>query len=422
MGQHLLVFQSLALLLGAGLIALPLARWSGVPDLLWFMAAGFLLGPEVGGLVSLSASPGVSNLVVTGGAVFMLYEGGRAIDWAVFRRIWQGVSLLAVGGTLLTALGVTALAVWWLGLPWLVAGLLGAVVASTDPATIVPLFARLRLPPRLAQLLIGEAALNDAVSALLVVLLVGALSVGAPGLPQVVALGLRMLVVGSAVGLGLGGLVQWGVAEGRRLAVWNAREAQVVSALPTMALAYLAAVSLGGSGFIAAFAAGLVRGNARALGLSPGEVHQAEHQSFLWHLGTLVRILLFGLLGAELAPAALLKAGWLGMLVALAMMLVLRPAVVWLTLLPDRWSHWRSSELWFASWVRETGVMAAALASLLIVERVPGASEVGAVTTMVLVVTMVVQVPSTGAWARRLGLIADAAGEVDPEGGSHLGA
>ncbi len=421
MGQHLLVFQSLALLLGAGLIALPLARWSKVPDLLWFMAAGLLLGPRVSGLVNLTEAPGVSTLVVTGGAVFMLYEGGRAIDWAVFRRIWQGVALLAVLGTVLTALGVAALAAWWLGVPWLVAALLGAVVASTDPATIVPLFAKLRLPPRLAQLLIGEAALNDAVSALLVVLVAGSLTgaVLSPG--GIVVLGLRMLVVGAAIGLIIGGLVQWGVAEGRRMAIWNAREAAVVSALPTMALAYLAAVSLGGSGFIAAFAAGMVRGNAHALGLSPSEGHQLEHQSFLWHLGTLVRILLFGLLGAEVVPSALVKVGWLGVLLALAMIVLLRPAVVWASLWPDRWARWRPSELWFASWVRETGVMAAALASLLVVERVPGAAEVAAVTTGVLVVTMLVQVPTTAAWARRLGLIAGPGGELGTEGGDRHG-
>lgn len=405
MGQHLLVFQSLALLLAAGLLALPLARRSGVPDLLWFMVAGFLLGPQVGALVQLSGNPGVSSLIVTGGAVFMLYEGGRAVEWRVLRRIWQSVALLAVAGTLLTALAVGVLAVWLLGLPWPVALLLGAVVASTDPATIVPLFARLKLPARLAQLLIGEAALNDAMSALLVVAIVGAgaggaINWGASGLGAV-----RLLLLGATAGLGIGGLVQWGVAEGQRLAVWNEREEAVVSALPTMATAYLAAVAIGGSGFVAAFAAGMVSGNAHILGLTPKQTHRAEHQTFLWHLGTVVRILLFGLLGAEVVPGAFAQAGWVGLAVAGGMILVLRPLVVWVTLWPDRRAKWRPAELWFCSWVRETGVMAAALASLLIVDRVPGATEVGAITTVVLVVTMLVQVPSTGWWAVRLGLV-----------------
>ncbi|MHB1981440.1 MAG: cation:proton antiporter [Sulfobacillus sp.] len=410
MGQHLLVFQSLALLLAAGLVALPLARWSGVPDLLWFMMAGFLLGPQVGGLVQLSGNLGVSSLIVTGGAVFMLYEGGRAVEWRVLRRIWQSVAVLAVVGTMLTALGVALLAVWLLGVPWVAAALLGAVVASTDPATIVPLFARLKLPARLAQLLIGEAALNDAMSALLVVLIVAASTGAAVGWAVTGLSAVRLLVLGAVAGLGIGGLVQWGVAEGQRLAVWNEREEAVVSALPTMAVAYLAAVAIGGSGFIAAFAAGMVSGNAHILGLAPKRTHQAEHQTFLWHLGTVVRILLFGLLGAEVVPAAFAQAGWVGLAVAAGMIVVLRPLVVWVTLWPDRWARWRPAELWFASWVRETGVMAAALASLLIVDRVPGASEVGALTTVVLVVTMLVQVPTTKWWAVKLGLVtADAA-------------
>lgn len=405
MGQHLLVFQSLALLLAAGLIALPLARASGVPDLIWFMAAGFLLGPRVAGLVQIFHNAGVTSLIVTGGAVFMLYEGGRAVDWRVLQRIWRSVAGLAMVGTLLTALGVAALAVSLLGLPWLVALLLGAVVASTDPATIVPLFARLKLPPRLAQLLIGEAALNDAMSALLVVLVVASGAGAAVNWASAGLAAVRLFVFGAVAGLGIGGLVQWGVAEGRRLAVWNEREEMVVSALPTMALAYLVATAVGGSGFLAAFAAGMVSGNAHLLGLAPRQTHQAEHQTFLWHLGTVVRILLFGLLGAEVVPAAVAQAGWVGIAVAGGMIFLLRPLVVWLTVWPDRRARWRPAELWFASWVRETGVMAAALSSLLIVDRVPGAIEVGALTTVVLVATMLVQVPTTRWLAMRLGLV-----------------
>src|SRR5260221_122272 len=64
--------------------------------------------------------------------------------------------------------GITAAAAYWiLGIPLAVAALLGAAIASTDPATLVPVFRQVRIRERVAQTVMSESALNDATGAIL---------------------------------------------------------------------------------------------------------------------------------------------------------------------------------------------------------------------------------------------------------------
>ena len=70
----------------------------------------------------------------------------------------------------------------------------------------------------------------------------------------------------------------------------------------------------------------------------------------------------------------------------------------------DRMPSFHSREMLFTSWVRETGVVPAALASLLLAEHAPGADKVAALIFLAVLVTILLQGPTTAAWARRMGL------------------
>ena len=379
-----------------------LARVSGIPDLVLFLAIGVLTGPFVLGWVQLPASGGLGELIVTGGAVFMLYEGGRAIDLSILRRIWLSVTLLATVGIALTA-GVVALAAHlFIGATWPVALLAGAAIASTDPATIVPLFMQVKVKRRLQQLVVSESAFNDATGAVLTIAFLALAGGQATGGAAIAGTFARLILVGVVAGLAVGFVVQYLVAELGRTPLWTRMEQNGVATLFAMAAAYATAQALGGSGFMAVFLAGIVRGSAGRWGLRPRAEHEAKHEDFLAILGTAVRILIFGVLGANVDLPLLGRMGMAGLAVAAALLFVGRPVTVFACLLPDRLAKFRLKEMLFVSWVRETGVVPAALGTILLAERAPGAETVAALIFLAIMVTIIVQAPTTGPWAREL--------------------
>jgi len=84
---------------------------------------------------------------------------------------------------------------------------------------------------------------------------------------------------------------------------------------------------------------------------------------------------------------------------------VARPATVFLCALPDRRARWSVAEMLFMCWTRETGVIPAALAGLLLGMNAPGAQVIAAVTFVAILMTILIQAPSTQWLGRRLGLL-----------------
>ena len=86
-------------------------------------------------------------------------------------------------------------------------------------------------------------------------------------------------------------------------------------------------------------------------------------------------------------------------------MLVARPATVFLCALPDRRARWSFREMLFMCWTRETGVIPAALAGLLSGMKAPGAPLIASVTFIAILMTILIQAPTTEWLGRKLGLL-----------------
>ena len=84
-------------------------------------------------------------------------------------------------------------------------------------------------------------------------------------------------------------------------------------------------------------------------------------------------------------------------------MLVARPATVFLCAWPDRRARWSFNEMLFMCWTRETGVIPAALAGLLLGMKAPGAQMIASVTFIAILMTILIQAPTTEWLGRRLG-------------------
>ena len=86
-------------------------------------------------------------------------------------------------------------------------------------------------------------------------------------------------------------------------------------------------------------------------------------------------------------------------------MLVARPMTVFLCALPDRRARWSFNEMLFMCWTRETGVIPAALAGLLLGMKAPGAQMIASVTFIAILMTILIQAPTTKWLGKRLGLL-----------------
>jgi cell volume regulation protein A len=97
---------------------------------------------------------------------------------------------------------------------------------------------------------------------------------------------------------------------------------------------------------------------------------------------------------------------WLGGVTVVAvLMLIARPVTVFVCAGPDRRARWNLAELLFMCWTRETGVIPAALAGLLLGMKAPGAEIIASVTFVAILMTILIQAPTTAWLGRKLGLL-----------------
>ena len=162
--KQVLLVVSIVLAVGTGSGAL--AQKLRVPDFVVFLIAGMLLGPSVADLVDVKADSAFSQFILIFGASYILFDGGASLQLKVLKQVWITVVVLSTLGVLITG-GITSIVAYYLlGIPFIAALLLGAATASTDPATLVPVFRQIRVKDRVAQTVMAESAFNDATGAI----------------------------------------------------------------------------------------------------------------------------------------------------------------------------------------------------------------------------------------------------------------
>src|SRR5215218_10232033 len=236
------VLRNFGLILGAGLVSQLIATVIRLPQMVVLVAAGALIGPSVLGLVS---NP-------------------------------------------LSGLG---------------AQLVGAVLAATDPAILIPLFDRLKLRPKVAQTVVAESAFNDVTGTVLTLALVGAVEAGMFTFSGPALEFTKELVLGPLIGAVAGSVLCYAVSSTARAGIWD--ESPGVAILAVVALAYCSTESLGGSAYLAAFVMGLMVGNMELLGLGHHDEHAALLEGFLGQVAEIATLVVFVTLGLNLPFEAL---------------------------------------------------------------------------------------------------------------------
>jgi cell volume regulation protein A len=397
------VLRDFGLILGAGLVAQFVATFLRVPEMIVLVAVGALIGPSVLGIVDNPLNGVGAQLIFTIGVAMILFHGGVGISLRLISRTAVGLGLLVLPGVFITAIIVAAVIAPIFGVSLLVAFMIGAVLASTDPAIIIPLFERLGLRPKVSQTLIAESAFNDVTGTVLVLTLVEVVEAGHFTVIGPAFEFFKELALGGIVGIGAGLLLAYAVASTARAGIWD--ESPGVAILAVVALVYFSSETLGGSAYLAAFVMGLIVGNMDEFKLGQHEESERMLESFVGQVAEIAVLLVFVTLGINL-PFEALGEYFVGELVVMAVFIfVARPVTVVACLLPDRRGRWTRNEIIFLSWCRYTGVIPAAVASILLARGVEGAEIAVSLVALAVCATLLLQATTAGYVARRLDLL-----------------
>src|SRR5215813_1386632 len=295
LAKHVLL--ACGLILAVGTITGLLSQKVGIPDVATFLIAGMLIGPEVFRLIDIRADSALNQFILLFGASYILFDGGASLRFDVLKRVWITILVISTIGVVTTA-AITGVAAYYvLGVPFIVALLLGATLASTDPATLVPIFRQVRIRDRVAQTVMSESAFNDAMGAIVTF---GVLAVATGKGEFSLAASLLDLLKQSIIGIGAGAALGYLAA----LLIAHERWAFLAEYGPVVTLmavigAYFAADGLEASGFMAVFVFGIVLGNKEVFGfkMEPGEAHKLDE--YVMTTAFIARTFIFILLGAQ---------------------------------------------------------------------------------------------------------------------------
>jgi cell volume regulation protein A len=378
-----------ALLVIAGILSSRIATRFGAPILFVFLLIGMLAG-EDGPLGIQFSDYRLANLVGALALSVILFDGGLRTRLAGFRGVFAPSLLLATVGVVITAVLGGAFGYWALHLGMAESFLLGAIVASTDAAAVFFLvrMGGLQLRRRVGATLEIESGTNDPVAVFLTMATIGVILAGHAS-PGAIFLSLiQQGVIGVLVGL-LGGAAL--------VALLNRFELPTglhpLLAIAGAVLVYAAASVGGGSGFFAAYIAGLVLGNRPVRAFAS---ITSLHDAATW-LAQIAMFLVLGLLATphNLIPIALPALG-----LSLFLIFVARPIAVWICLIG--FGYDTRAKL-FVSWVGLRGAVSIFLAVVPKLAGLPHADIYFDTAFFVVIVSLLLQGWTTKWVALRLG-------------------
>jgi cell volume regulation protein A len=400
--KHILLI--IGIILGAGSLCGIVAQKLKVPDVVVFLLIGIGLGPELAGVFDVKADSTINQLILIFGSSYILFDGGASLRIKVLKEVWITILIISTVGVLITTLITGLAAAQLLGIPLITALLLGSTIASTDPATLVPVFKQIRIKERVAQTVMSESAFNDAMGAIVTFTIMGV----AMGTGGTFSMGTALydLVSNALIGVLIGGVL--GYLAAALIAHEKYDFLQEYAPLVTLMAvlgAYMSAENFHASGFMAVFVFGIMLGNKDIFGFEMEAREEEKLEDFILTTALIMRMFIFILLGSQVDFSLMGKYLWGGVALVTVFMLIARPVTVFCCALPDRRAGWSLKEMLFMCWTRETGVIPGALAGIMLGMKVPGAEIIASVTFITILLTILIQATTTRWLAEKLGLL-----------------
>ena len=388
-GERILIIGAL---LAAALAASLVAGRVRLPGLVLFLGLGMVIGSDGLGLIEFEDFPLAETIGVIALAL-ILFEGGLTAGWGEIRPVLRPAIGLALPGTLVTA-GVAGLAASWLfGFSTLEGLLVGAIVSSTDGAAVFALLRGSGLRRRLERTLEGEAGFNDPIAVLLVLGFIEWIMHPGYGVVDMLGLFARQLGLGLVAGITIG----WLATKAFESMQLSSPGLYPVASLAAAALAFGAADTLGGSGFLAIYLAGLALGSAN---IPAKRTVTAFHEGLAW----VAQLTMFLTLGLLVFPGDLGEVAWRGTLLALVVVFVARPLA---TALATLGSGFSVREKGLLGWAGLRGAVPVVLATFPVIDDVPQSETFFNIVFFAVLLSTLLQGTTIDLVARRLGVMSD---------------
>jgi NhaP-type Na+/H+ or K+/H+ antiporter len=347
-----------AAIIGIGVVAQLLASRFRVPSIIFLISAGVALGPEGLGLVTratfgeaLPAIVGLSvAIIVFEGAFHLRLDRIREAPAATLRLVTVGAAI-----ALVATAGVVHLV---LGADLDISFLIGALLVATGPTVITPILNVVPVRDRVAAALETEGIINDVSAAIIAVVVFEVVILRGQAGQAFIRDFASRLGIGLLVGAVVAGLMYY-VVTYVDLSRGNAPQLARLLVLAGALVSYAAANSIASEAGVAAVAtSGLLLGNADV-------PYEDEIAAFKGDITLLVLSVVFISLAALLQFEDLIRLGLPGLAVVAAIMLVIRPLLVFVSAIGDRFT---TPEKFFMSFVGPRGIIPASVATLFAVE------------------------------------------------------
>ncbi|WP_254279619.1 cation:proton antiporter [Haloarcula marina] len=359
-GSSGLLIPLVAGIIGLGVIAQVLAARLRVPSIIFYLLVGVVIGQPGLGIIgsetfggALSAIVGLAvAIIVFEGAYHLRFERIREAPTATFRLVTLGAAIALVGTAVAVKFAFNSEAV-----SWNLAFLIGALLVATGPTVITPILNVVPVRDRVATALETEGIVNDVTAAIIAVVVFETVNPGATSAGLLQAFSLR-LGTGLLVGLVVAGVLYY-LLQYIDLSPGDAPRNSRLLVLAGALVAYAGANTIATEAGVAAVAtAGIALGNI-------DHPYEEDIEEFKGDITLLVLSFVFIALAAQLSLDALIDVGLAGLIVVLAVALVIRPILVFVSTVGDRFTR---AEKWFVSFVGPRGIIPASVATLFAVE------------------------------------------------------
>lgn len=388
----------LELLLVVSVVAIIVRRFR-IPYTVALVLAGLVLSFRSGIKIELT-----SELILALLLPPLVFEAAFHLNFERLKRSLPAIGLLAIPGVIINMLIVGGILNRGAGLPIAIALVFGALIAATDPVSVVAIFRRLGAPKQLEVLLEGESLFNDGTAIVVFGLALEIMDIGGLNLAASIVDFVRVAAGGLLIGASLGWLFS-------RLAS-RVDDYLIETTLTTVLAfgAYLIAEQFHLSGVLAVVAAGLVSGSAGEKEMSP--TTRIVLINFWEYLAFLANSAVFLLIGADIEIGSMLS-NWTLILWAIAAVLISRAVTVYsLTqverTIPNRWRH-------VLFWGGLRGAIALALALSLPLDFGPERQTLIEMTYGVVLFSLLAQGMSMNTLLKRLGITTKSEDELEYE-------
>ena len=381
------VLTSLVVVMIVGIFAHMLGRLVKIPSIIFLLAAGIILGPEVTGVIEPSRLGIAIELLVGFAVAIIVFEGGLYIDVRQLRKMQRSIVNLVTSGVLITMVLTAVAATFLLDIPFNIALLFGAFVSATGPTVITPLIRHVQVNSRVASTLSAEAVLNDGASVILAAMVFEWIVTSLTGIKAVEFLLIRLLN-GAVFGI-LSGLVL--ILLLRKIPLLTEQYARLFT-LAILLAAFVASETIGTqSGVLAVALLGIVIG-------SSDIPHKEAIKQFKGDLSIILLSIIFILLSAVIDFDAITALGVNGLILVGLLLLVIRPVAVFASTLR---SDLKLGEKLFIAAMGPRGVVPAAMAVYFAIRlRALGFDSESTSLLGLMFTTIVVTVLVTGVSAR----------------------